>query len=96
MRRTEPLRLNEIIEKMIQNTGLRPEMHRHTVQSLWAEAAGPHIAAYTRQVYFDKKLLHVHIDSASLKEELGYLRESLRETINTLAGEEAVENIIIH
>ncbi len=96
MRRAKPLQIGEIIEKMITDTGLRPAMERRSVEAMWPEIVGRHIASYTRRVVLDGKKLHVYIDSAPLKEELGYLRETLIEQINRLAARHAVDNIIIH
>ena len=81
---------------MIDDTGLRPAMQRRSVEAMWPEVAGKHIASYTRRVVLDGQILHIYIDSASLKEELGYLRDTLVTQINRLAGRHAVSNIIIH
>ncbi len=96
MKRAQPLQIGQIIEKMINDTGLRPSLERRSVEAMWPEVAGKHIAAYTRRVYLDGKILHIYIDSAPLKEELGYLRETLASQINRIAGRRAVDNIIIH
>ena len=96
MRRATPMQLGEIIEKMINDTGLRPAMERRSVEAMWPEVAGKHIASYTRRVFLDGKTLHVYIDSASLKEELGYLRDTLTAQINRLAERHAVDAIVIH
>ncbi|MDE5629718.1 MAG: DUF721 domain-containing protein [Muribaculaceae bacterium] len=96
MKRVEPLRLGEVIDQMIKATGLRPQMDRCNVESMWPRIAGKHIAAYTRRVQLDGRMLHVWLTSAALKEELGYIRELLAEQINKAAGSDAVDNIIIH
>lgn len=90
------MQLGHIIEKMLDDTGLRPSLQQRSVEAMWPEVVGKHIASYTRRVHLDGRILHVYIDSAPLKEELGYLRETLITQINRLAKRKAVDNIIIH
>lgn len=90
------MQLGQIIEKMLNDTGLRPKFEQRSVEALWPEVAGKHIASYTRRVRLDGRLLHIYIDSAALKEELGYLRDTLIAQINRIVGRKAVDNIIIH
>lgn len=89
------MQLGQIIEKMLNDTGLRPKLEQRSVETMWPEVAGRHIASYTRRVHLDGKLLHIYRIGSS-KEELGYLRDTLIAQINRLAGRKAVENIIIH
>lgn len=96
MRRAQPLQLGQIIEKMLDDTGLRPAMQRRSVEAMWPEVAGKHIASYTRRVTLEGRTLHVYVDSAALKEELGYLRDTLVEQINRMAQRRAIDNILIH
>ncbi|MCM1066272.1 MAG: DUF721 domain-containing protein [Muribaculaceae bacterium] len=96
MKRHEPLRIDAIIRKMVDATGLRPDLARHTVESMWPKVVGPHIAGYTGRIYVRERLLHVHITSAPLKEELGYAREALVERLNEGAGASVIDNIIFH
>lgn len=96
MKRSEPLRLDEIIRRMIDATGMRPELSRRTVVTEWPDVVGRHIASYTGQIYVRERTLHVHIVSAALKEELGYARDRLVERLNEAVGTEVIDNIIIH
>lgn len=96
MRRTHPRAIGEIMEDMVARTGLRPELQRHTAESAWPLVAGQHIAAFTRCVVLRGRTLHVYLNSAALKEELGYSRDTLRERINEIVGEALVDNVAIH
>lgn len=96
MNRPEPKPIGQIITEMIEHLGMTDEMKRHKVESLWNAIAGPGIAGFTRAVRMQDATLHVYVDSAPLKEELGYVRESLRQHINAAMGEEIVKNIAIH
>ena len=96
MKRTEPLRLDEIIRRMIDATGMRPEFSRRSVESMWPDVVGPHIASYTGRIYVEGRLLHVYIVSAPLKEELGYARENLVERLNQAVGADVIDDIYFH
>ena len=87
------MRLDAIIKQMIDATGLRPEYNRRTVESLWPEVAGKHIASYTGRIYVKARTLNVQIISASLKEELSFLRELLVRQLNEAAGADVISSI---
>ena len=74
MKRTEPLRIDEVIRRMIDATGMRPDYTRHSAESAWPAIVGPHIAAYTGRLYVKDRVMHVYITSAPLREELGFAR----------------------
>lgn len=93
MKRVEPMRLDAIISKMIDQTGLRPEFNRRTVESAWPDVVGKHIASYTGRIYVKDRTLHVQIVSAPLKEELSYLGELLVRQLNEAAGADVISSI---
>lgn len=95
MKRSEPLRIDEILRRMVEATGLRPDLMRHTVESLWPRIVGPHIAAYTGRIFVSGRTLNVYITSAALKEELGYARADLVDKLNEAVGESVIDDIII-
>ena len=87
------MRLDAIIKQMIDATGLRPEYERRAVESLWPDVVGKHIASYTGRIYVKDRTLNVQIISASLKEELSYLRELLVRQHNEAAGADVISSI---
>ena len=96
MKRTEPLQIGQVIDMMMSRAAADPETRARFLAGIWPRIAGEHIAAYTSKVYFDKRMLHVYLTSASLKEQLGYMREALVVQFNNQAGENAIDNIIFH
>lgn len=96
MKQSEPMRLDDIIEKMVTATGLRPQFEAHSIENVWPDVVGKQINAYTSRVYVRGRTLHVHLTSASLKEELGYMRELLVRQLNSAAGADVITNIAIH
>lgn len=96
MKRREPLTVGEVIERMIEATGMRPELDRHNAESMWPVIVGKNVAAYTGRLYVAGRTLHAYITSAPLKEELGYCRAQLVERINNAVGSSVIDDIILH
>ncbi len=96
MKRSEPLRLGSIIDMMRQRVAADPETRRQYLASLWPEVVGRHISSYTTSLRIEGRQMHVYLQSASLKEQLGYMREALVRQFNNAAGENAIDNIIFH
>ena len=40
MKRSEPMRIGEVITQMIEATGLRPELNRRSIESAWPTVVG--------------------------------------------------------
>ena len=96
MKRAYPTPLSAIIEDMLSRAATDPETRREYIIGLWPKVAGEHIARYTSAVKLIGRNLHVYIKSASLKEQLGYLRENLKTQYNRVLGESVIDNIILH
>ncbi len=96
MKRREPQSIGDIIHRMIDAAGMRPDLDRHTAEAMWPRVAGPSIASYTGRLYIKGRTMHVYITSAPLKEELGYARAQLVEKINLAVGKEVIDDIIFH
>lgn len=93
MKRTQPLRLDAIIQQMIDATGLRAQLNRRAVESFWPDVVGANIASYTGRVFVRDTTLHVQIVSAPLKEELSYMKELLVRQLNEAAGQTVIKDI---
>lgn len=96
MKRVEPLRLGEIIEEMMTRYADDPDVRSTYICSLWHKLAGPAISRYTTRVSLEGSTMHVYVQSASLKEQLGYLRATLTRQINDLLGTPTLTSIVIH
>lgn len=93
MKRVEPMRLDEIVRYMIEQSGLRPQFERRTIESVWPKVVGKHIASYTGRIYVRDTTLYVHIVSAPLKQELAFLQDNLVQQLNEAAGANVINKI---
>ena len=96
MKRTEPQPLGKVIDFMLARAVSDPSTRKAYLIGLWPRVAGEHIGEYTSEVQLKGRTLHVYITSASLKEQLGYMRQALVRQFNIKAGENAIDNIILH
>lgn len=96
MKRKEPLAIGNIIDRVFESIGATEEYQGHQAESQWPEVAGKNIAAATIGVRFVEGVLHVTLTSASLKEQLGYLRPTLIDKLNALLPRPIVRDVRIH
>ena len=52
------------------------------------------VAMHTKDLHIRNKVLFVRIDSAALRNELGYARETLVKSLNQEANAEVIEDIV--
>lgn len=96
MKRNEPKPIGEIIEHYMRIAEMSDEHMRRKAEAAWAKVVGSNIALFTREVRMQESILHVYITSASLKEELLYIRPDLVKHLNAAVGSEIVAEIAIH
>ncbi len=95
MRRSKTHDLKTLIEKYLEETGLRKKLKEVELINSWEEVVGPMIANRTRNIRLKDGKLILHLQSSVVKNELLLLRETLRTTLNERAGEELVKEIIL-
>lgn len=83
------------MDLLIDSYGLREKMDELDITTGWDEAVGPMIARHTKSVRLRKGRLSVRVDSAPLRHELGFMRETLVEILNRRAGRTVVEEIVL-
>jgi predicted nucleic acid-binding Zn ribbon protein len=80
---------------LIDAFGMREKMDELDITTAWDDVAGPMIARHTKGIRLYRGKLHVKVDSAPLRQELTYMRETLREILNRRAGREVVQEIML-
>ncbi len=80
---------------MIEAYGLREKLDELDIASWWDEVAGGPIARHTVSVTLRRGHLHVRVDNAPLRQELGYMKDRLAELLNERCGRAAVRSVSI-
>lgn len=59
----------------------------------WANLLGKPVANHTTRIELNKKVLHVHLDSSVVRQELHFRQEQILEKLNEALGEGTVEKL---
>lgn len=94
-RRTNDETLGTVLERLVTAYGFRHKLHEVKIRARWKEWLGVTIAKYTQQLRLKDKKLYVHINAASLRQELAYAKDRLIARINESLGERVVEEIVV-
>ena len=78
-----------------ENHTLKVKMAEHRAVRGWYEVLGEGVSKYTREVYFSRNVLYVHLTSAVLRAELLTNKEGLIKKINDYAEIPIVHDIVI-
>lgn len=93
MRRSNETTLKEAMDRMVDAFGLREKLDEQAVASIWDDVVGGMVARHTVAVKLRKGKLFVKVDSAPLRQELTFMRETLATTINQRLGRQVVEKV---
>ena len=96
MKRTEPLRVDAIIRQAMDQCGATHTFRQQQICFLWAEIVRPSITRCTIRRWVDHDVLHVHLNSASLKHELAFAAPRLVERLNRAVGSDVISKIVFH
>src|SRR5690606_25199923 len=87
--------LKQAVDLMVDAFGMREKMDELDITSAWDNVVGGMVARHTVSVRLRRGRLVVRVDSAPLRQELGFMREALKEILNKRAGRPVVEEIIL-
>lgn len=86
--------LKEVINQMLRAYGLGDRLDEITLVKSWEEVVGKMIAKHTVDIYFKGGQLFVELDSASVRQELTYVKSSLIEKLNQKVKKRILQDII--
>lgn len=90
-----PARLDDALDAVLKDLGIRPSPTYERVQAAFREQAGPRLAALAEATRFRRGELLVEVRSAAHAQELAsFTGEALRSRINAALGSNVVERIV--
>lgn len=95
MRCTEPLSLGDLLSEYIKTRALGPATMEGRAIELWREVVGPHVAAYTEDVYIRAGVIYVSFSSSSVQAEMFMRRREVIAAINAALRARIVLRIVI-
>ena len=96
MRRNKTITLGDALSDLVREYRLEKGLKEAEVLNIWESIAGRVITARTKRTYLRDGVLHIHLTSSVVRNELMMLRDSLKNRINSRAGEEVVREIVLH
>lgn len=87
--------LKKTIDKLLRAYGYQDQLDELEIIKVYEDLVGHLFANHTQKIGFKNKILYIKLDSASLKQELNYVKEGLVEKINRSLGRKVVEKIVI-
>ncbi len=84
------------VAAFLKASGLQSEYQAFKIRKRWREIAGTAINDQTTDVYYGKKILHVYILSAPLRQQLFIYKEQYLKILQEEFGENIVTAIQIH
>lgn len=81
---------------MVRAFKLQDNLHRTKIENLWETKMGRTIATYTRSIVLRDHILYVTIESASLRSELHFGRDKIRDLFNKELEEEFLREVVIN
>lgn len=95
MRRSKTISLAEAIQDYIQEMNLGTKLKEVSLLNSWETIVGKAISTRTSKIYIKDKILFVHLKSSIVRNELMMIREALKDKLNSEAGEELIEEIVL-
>jgi len=96
MRRKNTQSLAEVLSEVLKDQQLEGKLNERTAIRLWPEVVGKAMAEHTDNLYFKYSVLHVHVKSAIIRNELMLIRPLLIKRLNERIGSQVVKNVILH
>lgn len=96
MKRTDPLSIRQIIDRVLDASAGRTEVLEHRASFMWPQIVGQGINRHTIRRYVSRGTLHVYIDSAPLKGELEFQKSRIIEAINNALGQPVLKSLAMH
>lgn len=94
MKKSNEMSLKEVINELTKAYRIEDKLNEAQLINSWEDVAGRLIARHTTDLYIKKEVLFIHLDSAALRNELSYARESIKEKLNNTLGKVVIEEVV--
>jgi len=94
-RKSNEQSIKDVISDFVKSNHMKNKLIEINIINNWEKIVGVLIAKNTTKIYFFKKKLFIHIESAPLRNELNYSRAKIMELINKEAGEELIDEVVV-
>ena len=89
-----PTRVGDLIEGVLERTGVRTQIRRMSALEDWAAVVGVPVGRVTRPLRVEKAVLFVEVRSSAWLTELNVMKREILSALNRELGEAPIENIV--
>ena len=93
--RTNDQPVGDVIRQVVRELNLGPRLAQSELRTIWARELGPMINKHTTEVSFRGDTLHVHVNSAPLRQELVFNRAHVIAQLNAKLSEPCVREMVV-
>ncbi len=94
MKKPGPVRVDSMLDQVLQKHGVRDQVERMGVLELWPELVGEHIAEVTRARAVSDRTLIVEVRSSAWMAELTTMRRALLTKVNEAMPDLPMDRIV--
>ena len=95
MKRNNTELLADVLHRYLRQEGLETPLNEYRLVDAWKDVVGPAIAKYTLNLFIKNQVLHVHLSSSVLRQELMMSRKMLVKSLNERLGSQVIVDINI-
>ena len=96
MRYSNDQSLGAAIKEFLEAYRLNEKMNQTKLIHSWEKVVGKMITKHTRDLSIRNKILFVRIDSPALRNELGYQKEKIMESLNGEVNAKVIDDIVFN
>ena len=95
MRKLNEQPLAAILKELVSSPKFKKPFFLAKIQAAWEPLMGKTISGYTKEISISRNTLYISIESASLRDELGYGKEAIKLLLNEELGEDYLKDVVI-
>lgn len=95
MKRENYIKIDELLDRFVKESGLENGLQRTKVFNAWDEVVGLKFSKLTTNKFYKDKKLHCSFSSSVVRDQIFVRRAQIRDKINELLGGEFVEELIL-
>jgi predicted nucleic acid-binding Zn ribbon protein len=94
-RKSNQQTLGEVIKDFLRESGWEQRLDEVKIITQWDKTLGPSLAKYTEEVFIKNRVLHIRLNSSTLRQELSYKKTDLLKELNEAVGKEVITDILL-
>ena len=87
-------KINQVFLELLRSYGISRKFDEYRLKKEWEHIVGQTIAMQTKSLSIDKDCLYVRMNSPALRQELGYAKSDLLNSLNNAVGKELISEIV--